>query len=157
MPNYSNTLKANFIRTSSEEPHLVLLEIDNDLLSTPIRIIRDTKDIVHNGNTYVACWFECNLPSEADKEVPRASIQIDNISKNIVRYFEQLQGGPDTTVKFIEVLRSNPDFVERSLTLDLIDVTITPFHIKGTLMLDNLASKIAVPMVYNKFRAPALF
>lgn len=155
--NFTNTLKANLIRTSVDESPIVLIEISNPLLSNPIRLVRDNKDVVSNGITYTACMFDVALPSEQEKEMPKATLAVDNVSRTLTRFFEQLQGGPDTSVRFIQILRSDPDVLEYDITLDLVNVSVTPFRVTGTLSFDNLANKQSVTRIYNKVTAPGLF
>lgn len=155
--NFTDNLKANLIRTSVNESPIVLLEITNPLITNPIRIVRDHKDVVSNGNTYTACMFDVSLPEEKDKEMPSASISIDNVSRTLTRFFEQLQGGPDTSVRFIQILRSDPDTIEYDITLDLVNVIVTPYRVSGKLSYDNLANKQSVTRVYNKYTSPGLF
>lgn len=155
--NFTNTLKANLIRTSVDESPIVLIEISNPLLSNPIRLVRDNKDVVSNGITYTACMFDVSLPSEQEKEMPKATLAVDNVSRTLTRFFEQLQGGPDTSVRFIQILRSDPDVLEYDITLDLVNVSVTPFRVTGTLSFDNLANKQSVTRIYNKVTAPGLF
>lgn len=155
--NFTDTLKANLIRTSVNESPIVLIEISNPLLTNPIRLVRDNKDVVSNGITYTACMFDVALPSEQEKEMPKATIAIDNVSRTLTRFFEQLQGGPDTSVRFIQILRSDPDVLEYDITLDLVNVTISPLRVTGTLSFDNLANKQSVTRIYNNVTAPGLF
>lgn len=155
--NFTQTMKANLIRTSVLESPIVLIEISNPLLSNPIRLVRDNKDVVSNGKTYTACMFDVSLPSEQEKQMPKATLAIDNVSRTLTRFFEQLQGGPDTSVRFIQILRSDPDVFEYDITLDLVNVSITPFRVTGTLSFDNLANKQSVTRIYNKVTSPGLF
>ena len=155
--NFTDRLKANLIRTSVNQSPIVLLEISNPLLTTPIRIVRDNCDVVSNGNTYTSCMLDVSLPDEKEKEMPRATLSIDNVSRTLTRFFEQLQGGPDTQVRFMQILRSDPDVIEYDITLDIINVSVTPYRITGTLSYDNLVNKQSVTRVYNKLTAPGLF
>ena len=81
--NFTNTLKANLIRTSVNESPIVLIEISNPLLTNPIRLVRDNKDVVSNSLTYTACMFDIELPSEQEKE-------IKNINENNAKIFFML-------------------------------------------------------------------
>lgn len=155
--NFTDTLKANLIRTSVGESPIVLIEISNPLLVNPIRLVRDNKDVVCNDLTYTSCMFDVALPSEQEKEMPKATLAVDNVSRTLTRFFEQLQGGPDTSVRFIQILRSDPDVLEYDITLDLVNVVVSPFRITGTLSFDNLANKQSVTRIYNNVTAPGLF
>jgi hypothetical protein len=101
--------------------------------------------------------LDVSLPDEKEKEMPRATLSIDNISRTLTRFFEQLQGGPDTQVRFMQILRSDPDVIEYDITLDLVNVSVSPYRITGTLSYDNLVNKQSVTSVYNKLTSPGLF
>lgn len=155
--NFSNNLKANLIRTNVDESPIVLIEISNPLLTNPIRIVNDHKDVVINNNTYTSCMIDVALPEEKDREMPSATLSIDNVSRTLTRFFEQLQGGPDTKVRFMQILRSQPNVIEYNISLDLVNVKVTPYKITGTLSYDNLLNKQSVTRVYNKITSPGLF
>lgn len=155
--NFTDKLKANLIRTSVNESPIVLIEISNPLLTNPIRIVNDYEDVVSNGQTYAACMFDVALPEEREKEMPTASIAIDNISRELTRFFEQLQGGPDTKIRFMQILRSDPDVIEYNIFMDLINVSVNPFRLTGKLSFDNLANKQGMTRIFNKVTAPGLF
>ena len=155
--NYSNTLKANLIQTSAEESILYTLEINNTALAQPIRLVADKTDIVSNGDTYVACMFDISMPNETQGEAPRCILGIDNISRDITRFLEQLQGAPQTTVTVQQIKRSDPDFIEFELTMDLINVSINKFRIQGELRFDRSLEEPAINQIYNKRNAVGLF
>jgi hypothetical protein len=155
--NFSNNLKANLIRLNVNESPIVLIEISNPILTNPIRIVNDHKDVVSNNKTYTSCMIDVALPEEKDKEAPNATISIDNVSRTLTRFFEQLQGGPDTKVRFMQILRSQPNVIEYNISLDLVNVKVTPYKITGTLSYDNLLNKQSVTRVYNKINSPGLF
>jgi len=155
--NFSDTLKANLIRTSAEESPLCLLTIENDMLGTPIRVVRDFTDVVSNGETYAACNFDYSLPNESENEVPRCQLSIDNVGRTLTSMFEQLQGAPETTCYFQLIKRSEPDFVEFDIKMDLVNVTITRFRVQGDLQFDRTLNRPAISQIYNKRNAPGLY
>lgn len=155
--NYSNTLKANLIQTSAEEAILYTLEINNTALAQPIRLVADKTDIVSNGDTYVACMFDIAMPNETQGEAPRVVLSIDNISRDITRFLEQLQGAPQTTGMIQQIKRSDPDFIEFDMTMDLINVSITKFKISGELKFDRTLEEPSINQIYNKRNAVGLF
>lgn len=156
--NFSDALKANLIRTTADESPLYLLTIDNTILSNPIRLVRDNCDIVSNGLTYTSCGFDLVIPDEKAKEASKASISINNISRTLTRYFEQLQGGGSNTTALIQIItRSTPDVVEVSYDMDLDNVTITKKTITANLTFDRVLQKRACNVIYDKFTSPGLF
>lgn len=154
---FSDDLKANLIQTSADESPLYILEINNAMLGQPIRLVRDNEDVVSNGDTYVACMFDLKLPNESKTEVSRAVLSIDNISRDITRFLEQMQGAPNTSATITMIKRSDPDFVEFSFTMDLINISVTRYRINAQLQYDRTLNEPACNQIYNKRNAVGLY
>lgn len=60
----------------------VLVTITHPAIET-IRVVSDVNDIVSNGETFIGFPFGFVLPSESE-EVPRGSLQIQNVDQRIV-------------------------------------------------------------------------
>lgn len=154
---FSPSMKANLILTSAKEQPTILLEIENELLSTPIRVARSSNDIRSNGNDYPACWFETTIPDDLQEQLPRAKLAVDNIGRSMTRWLEQLQGAPKTTVNFILVQESNPDFVEWNMVMDLMNFTVNRKQITGNLGFNDNTNQKAVAQEYNPRTANGIF
>ncbi|MCB1710936.1 MAG: DUF1833 family protein [Candidatus Riesia sp.] len=156
--NFSNALKANLIISSSDDDALYLLTISNVLFSDPIRLVNDSCDIVSNGETYVSCQFRMILPNETDKQASTASIEIDNISRSVTRFLEQLQAGGHNTQAFIQVItRSTPNIVEYQSLFDMSGIQVTKYKITAQLTYQSVLNKRACKRVYDKRTSPGLF
>jgi hypothetical protein len=74
----AKTYTANWNKTvnavSAGEFPLVLLEIDRADLVTPIRVVNDATDLVHNGNTFTGLPFEITLPDDPEQGMPQAQL-----------------------------------------------------------------------------------
>ena len=104
---YSLTARRQLHTTASDDPPLVLLEITHPNLSTPVRVVGDTQDLVSNGVTFVAMGFRVRLPDEINGQQPRAELAVDNVGRELMQWIEQSAGGRNAKVRLMQALRSN--------------------------------------------------
>lgn len=154
---YSAAYKRKVGATGADESPLILLEIDNDAWANPIRVCNDNQDLVHNGNTFVSYSYDVVLPDDKDKQLPRAKLVIDNAGEDLTGPLDASRGGVGTTVRFIEVLRSNPNNIEWEATMDLTNVTVQWTQVSGQLGYENLLDRPAVALDFRPNTAPGLF
>lgn len=115
----------------SDDPFLVLMTLTHATLADPIRIVRNRKNIVSNGNTFIAYPFEIDLPTDT-AESPQARITVANVSRSIGRALEALIEPPDCAIEL--VLASTPDTIERSWSsFQLTDASWDFKSVVGTL------------------------
>lgn len=154
---YSAAYKSTLARTSAAEAPLVLLEINHPALSEPVRVVNDTQDVISNGKNYLACPFRCELPDDFEGQLPRARLAVDNVSRDLMYWIETSGGGAGSTVTFGQIMRSRPDLVEWSITMNLYNVTATFQEISGELGYDNFFGKPATQVTYRPETAPGVF
>ena len=154
---YSAEYKSTLAEVNSLEPSLILLEIIHPDLSEPVRIVNDTDDIVCKGNTYVACPFRCSLPDDFENQIPKASLAVDNVGRELMYWIENSGGGAGSKVRFIQMMRSRPDLIEWEITMSLFNVHVTMQEVTAELGFDNLFAKQAISMQYRPENSPALF
>src|SRR4051812_29570696 len=104
---YSAHYKEKTGATSGEDP-VTLLEITHAQLLAPVRVINDTDDLVSNGNNFVACGFDVALPDDQAGQMPRASIAIDNVGKELTTWIDASMGGRGAKVRLMQVMRDTP-------------------------------------------------
>lgn len=155
--NYSNTFKETVNRMSAPEAPVLLLEIVHADLAQPIRVVNDTEDLVHNGNTFVALQFRATLPDDVEQGEPRAILAVDNVGKDLTGWLEMSGGGRGATVRMIQVLRSAPNTVEWEVTMDLADVRMNLLEVSGTLSFDSLINLPGIALTYRPDVAPGIF
>lgn len=154
---YSAEYKSTLAGTSAPEAPLLLLEINHPALPEPVRVIQDTQNLTSNGQEYIACPFRCELPDDFEGQLPRATLAIDNIGNELMYWIETSAGGSGSTVTFRQVMRSRPDLVEWSVTMNLYNVTATMREVSGQLGYDNLFGRPAVQVDYRPDTAPGIF
>ncbi len=72
----------------------VRLTISHPRLSVPIRVTDNDVDLVSGGDTYLACPFFLELPSDEEDRPPRARLRIDNVDRNQVRAVRLADSAP---------------------------------------------------------------
>lgn len=74
----------------SNDVDLVFLTISHETLSDPIRVVRDNKQYLRNGVTWLAFWFEIELLTDED-EPPSATLTVQNVDLRIGQALEDLR------------------------------------------------------------------
>lgn len=156
------TQSETYIRESNKvsggERPLLLIEIIHDDLLLPIRIVQDNEDVTHNAEVYQALAFRIELPGDEQSGMPQARLAIDNVGRELVQWLEVANFALPITVKMFEILRSNPDVVERDYgMMDLRDISMSQQTISGVLTYENLLNKPLMRRRYNLQTAPSLY
>lgn len=107
----SDAATAQAVAQHADDPFLIFLTLSHPTLAEPIRIVRNRKNVVSNGNTFLAYPFEVELPTDGE-EAPTAQIAIANISRRIGQTLEKLIEPPTCLIQI--ALASTPDVIERS-------------------------------------------
>lgn len=154
---YSSTFKSTLNSVSANESPLVCLEISHAGLSVPVRVVNDNTDLTSNGNLFIAAPFECILPDDMENQLPKAKLAIDNIGRDLVYWLETSGGGEGATVRFMQIMRSNPNLIEWETTMNLSNVQITMTKVTADLGFENIFSKPAVRMQYRPDNSAGMF
>ena len=155
--NYTTEYKSTLAKISAEETPLVLLQIDHPDLDQPIRVVNDTDNITSNGQTYIAFPFSVVLPDDYENKLPKASIAIANVGKDLMYWIENSDGGIGATATFRQVMRSRPNDVEWSITMTLFNVTATNMQVSAELGFENLFAKPSISINYRPENSAGLF
>lgn len=155
--NYSQKLRVNYARLSADEPVLILVEIRNPYLLEPIYLVQDSVDIISNGNTYLAVPMAFQTIYDEYDRTPEATIRISNIGRTLMRFIEQSNGGLNSIIDIKQIRRCEPDLVERSISLEAIDLTADIRYITIKLAIHQLFLKKFVRIAYTAENYPGLF
>lgn len=156
MRDYSVGTRRAISATSGEAPR-ILLEITHADLSAPVRVVGDNDNLTHQDNLFVAMEFDIDLPSDMEKQVPRAQLGMDNVGRELTQWLEVSDGGEGAQVRVMQVMRDEPDVVEWEATLDLSSVDMDMQRINGALGFEDLLNKPGVLLRYDPRTAPGLF
>lgn len=152
----SNTLTA-LQRVDDPFGTLHLLEITGDGIPAPVRLVNDTRNVVHLGNTYVGIRFALILPKQADREIPRAQIRVDNVGRELVEDLEALPPGAELWATIKVVHRKTPDVVDFRFTAPMSGVSVDPLIASATVGVSDIWRRPAVDLRYDPLTAPGLF
>lgn len=154
---YSAEYKSTLASTSAPESPIILLEITHSGLTTPIRVVNDNSNITSNGNEFLACAFRCALPDDFENQLPKISLAVDNIGKEMMYWIETSDGGYGAKAHFMQIMRSRPDQIEWEMTVGLSNVKATASEIAGDLGFDNIFTRPAITMRYDPTISPGIF
>jgi len=157
MPAFSANATRQINSTEAAELPRLCLEIHHVDLASPVRVVNDNQDLVHQANLYVAMAFQASLPDDLEQGMPRASLAIDNVGKELVSWLEQSNGGEGAQVRMLLVMRSDPDLVEWEVTMGLTNVSMTSKAVTGTLSFEDTLNLTGLPVTYRPDVSPGLF
>jgi hypothetical protein len=142
---------------SAAEAPVILIEISHALLAEPMRFVNDNQDLPSNGHNYRAAAFGFGWPDDQDKQTPRAQLSIANFGAGVGEFFERTHGGRGALIKVLQVMRSQPDFIEDELVLNLGDVQVSTQSVTAPLGYDDVLNRPGTPYTYRPEAAPGLF
>lgn len=140
----SNTAKQALYAQETTEVFIVLLTIDHENFTAPVRVASDPfetlpiagqKGVVSRGDEYIYLPFSINLPQQDDTGVARASVSIDNVAREIITYVRQASSALSISIEI--VLASDVDTVEVSAPdFKLEQVTYDSLTVSGDISLE---------------------
>jgi hypothetical protein len=157
MPDYSANFRRVTNSTAASESAVFLLEINHPDLVDPVRVVNWSDDIMHLGNVFTAVGFEITPPGDFSQGLPRASLAIDNIGRELMDWLELSKGGRGATVRMIQVLPSDPDTIEWDLTMNLENVGTDFQRVSGELAWRDLLNLPGVALSFTPDIAPGLY
>jgi hypothetical protein len=102
MREYSDPALENLLATSADEPFLTLLEITHPSFSVPARIVNDVQNITVGGHEFIALPFRISLPDDIAGKIPQASLEIDNVSRDLTTWLEVSGGGAGAKCRIMQ-------------------------------------------------------
>ncbi|MDD5249635.1 MAG: DUF1833 family protein [Rhodocyclaceae bacterium] len=169
-PSLQQALKEAYASAPSNVVILHTLEFRHPTFTTPIRVVRDKKDLtatleatapVDPGAqvTFVAFAFDFALPDLDKTALPEIEITIDNVGGDILPYIDQAAQTSDyievTYRPYLSTDLSGPQMVP-PLTLIISDITADVFRITAKAGFGNLAAKKFPFETYTSDRFPGL-
>ena len=151
----SNYDQAAFAHETSEVL-LTILELVSVDLAVPLRVVNNSEDIVHLGDTYQAFPFFVKKPTNLPNEMPRAELSICNVDQQIVEAVRDVD--TPLTVTITQILASSLNTIEDGpYTLVLRDVAYNYGVVSGSLEVDDILNEPYPADTYDPVVAPGLF
>jgi len=143
----SDALKEDAFSQESDLP-LVLILIEHDDLSTPIRCVNNKVDITSNGKIFTAFPFEIILPDASEDAPPRAKLRINNVSREIGQAIRTVMTPPSLTIQVVR--QDTPDVVEAEFVgMSLTNVTYDSLVVEADLMFEDLTREPYPSLRFN--------
>ena len=109
MLSISEAAKLEKNKIEGDNVWLILLEVEISP-SIILRLVRNTEDIVWNGETWTAFPFEFDAPKQTSVgELPNFQIRVSNITRTVEGYLEQADGGVGASVRIMVVMSKHLD------------------------------------------------
>jgi hypothetical protein len=126
--------------SETDQVWLLLLTIEHQTLSEPIRVVRDFRNITSRGNVFIAMAFDIELPGDDPDNLSQVKLRIDNVDRTIVEAI-RLMDSPATCHVEV-VLAATPDTVEAGpFTLTLGDVNYDQHVVEGTFKFEDILNE----------------
>jgi len=134
------TAEAELLKQETGEAFLVLLTIDHDDLTAPIRVVNNHENITSNGNEFIAFPFEIELPGAGGDSLPEVTLRIDNVDRQIVQAIRSISGPPTVTLEVI--MASTPNTIEAGpYEFTLRDATYDALTVEGRLQFQDILNE----------------
>lgn len=163
--NLSLTTRQAIYGSQTKQAFIVLLTISHPNWTDDVRISSDPTQLLpvasvrgtlSNGDEYLFGNFNITLPSQDGTQVTRATISVDNVSREIVRQLRQADSKVNVSLQV--VLSSNPDLVEVTVSdFKLERVNYDAFVVSGDISIEYFDLE---PFPYQRFtpsKFPAMF
>lgn len=138
------------------EVALTLVTIEHPTFTQPIRVVDDKHELTSRGDAFVGFPFRIDLPSDTDEELPRVTLEIDNVDREAVKAMRSANSPP--AVKVEVVLASTPDVVEVGpFDLTMRGAGYDALVVSAVLSLEDLLNEPFPARSFTPETAPGLF
>ncbi len=149
------TRKALF-HSETSETFVCLVTISHPDLDDDIRVCSNAQDITSRGNPYFAYPFKLQMPTQSVDQPPKAQIQIDNITPEIINTIRSITSSPTITFEIVRIGNLNavevemPDFILNGVMYDALTIT-------GDISVEQYLTEPYPAGAYTPGRFPGLF
>jgi hypothetical protein len=147
---------AAMMAQETDEGFVVLLTLEHEALSEPVRVAQWDVDVVSAGETYIAFPFRLELPDDTEEATPRARLELDNVDRRIVEAVRLMSSPARVTIRV--VLWSDPDSVEVEQSgFVLRNVDYDALTVRGDLYLEHYEDEPYPAGIFSPGGFPGLF
>lgn len=140
----------------TEEVFVILLTIEHDDLTDPIRVCSDNQNVVSRGETYIAFPFQLTLPIDDASRPPAAQLSIDNVTREIGVAIRTITS--PARILFEIVRADAPDVVEVEFPNFLLrNVSYDALQVTGDLVVEDLTIEPYPGIKFTPANFPGLF
>lgn len=140
----------------SNDPFLMLVTISHPTMTSPIRFVNNSEQVISRGDTFVPFPMTVNLPVDDGETVKEFSMTFDNVSREIIDELRSITDPMD--VKLEMILASNKDFVQYAFDeLKLKSIVYNKQTITAKIFMDTFLSVSLTSEKYTPQNFPGLF
>ncbi len=134
---------------------LILLKIDHVDLAEAIFVVNDRVNVTSNAQEYIAFPFEIRLPDSLEDAPPRATLLIDNVSREIGQAIRDISTAAIVTISV--VLRADPDTIEMDFpVMRLTNIRYDALQVSGDLEFEDLTREPFPARIFSPAEFPGL-
>ena len=136
--------------------------LEDDAITAPLNQNQDVE--------FLSLGFAFNLPAVRENELPRLTLTLDSVSREIVEHLEQAMSDPQPIdvcyrpylvtydASGVETTPS-PNYPQMSppLTLQLTKVTVDPHRVTGVCVYEDLLNRVFPNQLYDRGEFPGLY
>lgn len=153
----SKDYKVNLAALTPDDFPLDLIEIFHPNIIDGVYLVRDNKEIVSNGKTYLPVNVAINMHSDTENQLPTITISISNVSRELIYWIKKSRGAKNTRCIFKRIRKMAPDVIEREYPTTLTDLSYNMNTISATLVIHDILNKAAVKWAYTRKRTPNIY
>lgn len=135
---------------------LMLLEIRSPVDPTVLRLVNDNKNHMHKGQEYIGFPFRFKQPADNDNGMQEATLEIDNIGRDMMADIEKLGPNEVLKAKIIITSRNTPNYEAWAANLPITNLSANMQVISAKCGFKYLANQQAVKRRFTPFYAPGI-
>jgi len=155
MPSLPSWSHAWLLARESGDAAIALATITHPEWGAPIRLARNTADVLSRGITFQKAYFEIDLVTDDDNP-PKAQFSVPNVDREIGLKFLNLTAPPEVAIEIVSSAYLDEP-IYRAARLEIRNVLITSIQISGELASRDYSTEPLGTIVMTPSRAPALF
>ncbi len=135
---------------------LMLLEVRSPVDTEVLRLVNDNKNWTHQGNEYIGYPFRFRQPSDNDSGMQEATLEIDNVGRDMMADIEALGPNDVLRARIIITSRNTPNVEAFRFNLPITNLTANMQLITARCGFKYLANQQAVKRRMSPFYAPGI-
>lgn len=142
--------------SSTDEVWLAMVRLDHPSWFEPVRLVRNTVQVEHQGETYIPFPFDVALPDEEAEQLAVVDWTALNASNELVELFRSISG--PISGRIFLVLARTPDLIEVGpLELEMRAFEYDASTIRGTMVIEPILDAVFGSLSMDNVNAPGLF
>ena len=133
-----------------------IIELRHPSWEAPLRLVRDSRPLVHAGQTFIAYPFDIALPDDDDEGRAVLRWTAENVSRDLVSHLRVVTDKIEATIAW--VLTSQPDTVEAGpFDVEITGVTYDARTITGEMTVEPVLEEAFSRLRMTPRTTPAVF